>query len=189
MPKLITDDNGDEIEVFTAEEAQAQAEKVKAEYEAKLAEKDAHVKEKLDQFQKAKGGIDLEKEEIMKKLELETSQAKQLAEQANLAIAQANKAREDMVKEYWIKSVVGEDADAIAKINSNFEMINLEIKSEEDIKRKVEMATNMAGINKINVPHSPFIGGGYAPNPAKDPKNNADYQQFLKDTGLDNMLK
>ena len=53
MATTIINDEGQEVTVFTEEEIAEREAALKAEFEKQLADKDAHVKEKLDQFQQA----------------------------------------------------------------------------------------------------------------------------------------
>lgn len=188
MSKIIINDEGQEEVVYTQEELdvmkQAELEAVKAEYEAKLADKEAHVKEKLDQFQKAKGNVEEEKEQIMAKLQQDAEEARRLAEEANSKIAEAEKIKQDSMKNYYMRSLVGDNAEMLQKLEEGYGLINIDTATEEDIKKRVEMAASVVGINTTNRMSAPFVGGGYAPNVGTVQKNEEDYDQFKKEFGI-----
>jgi hypothetical protein len=189
MARTIINDDGNEEVVYTQEELEQQkAEAIKA-LEEQLADKEAHLKEKLDQFKKATGGAELEKEEAVAKAQLEAEQARALAEQANKAIEEANNARQEAAKKYYMKSFVGENVELLAKLEESYQMINLATATEEDIKRRVEMSASLAGINTFQAPTAPFSGAGYAPTPTSSQAKD-DYEKFKGELGIniDNLL-
>jgi len=167
MSKIIVDDQGNEETVFTAEELKAQQDaavaaevaRVKAEHEKAMADKDAHIAEKLDQFKRAQGGAETEKENA--KLAIENAQ--KTADEAKAAIARAEAEKIETKKDYWIKSVVGDDAELAKTIRENFDIINMPSSTDEEIKAKMQKAINMAGIGAVAQPSSSLSFGAAMP--------------------------
>ena len=146
MATTIINEEGQEMEVFTQEEIQAQlAEReaaLKAEYEKMLAEKDAHVKEKLDQFQQAKKSVDIEAEEAKRLAE----DAKRIAEEAKLSVTQAQETALNAKKEVMITSVVGNDVELRKKIEASYGLLNMPAGNEIEINARLQAAMTLAGI-------------------------------------------
>jgi len=194
MTMIIQDDNGNDIEVFTAEEvaakaqadAQAAADAIKAELEAKhqaeLAEKDTHLKSKLDEFVKGKKNVDSKEEELNTKME----EIKRIAEEANQKVTQAEIKKNETIKEFWISQTVGSDADLTAKLKAAYDMVNMEVADEKDIATRVKLAANMIGISSMETP-SFGISGGVAPQfpSAAETKSKIDDETFRKELGLE----
>jgi small-conductance mechanosensitive channel len=184
MPQTIIDDNGNEIEVFTAEELAQKANEASQEleerYKKELEEKDKYVKEKLDQFQKAKNNVDTAQEEVAKKAE----EASLLAQELKAKIEETEKTKNETVKNFWIQQTTGGDSELVKKLNEAYDLINVEIKTEADIATRVSLASKMVGINSIEM-SAPNFMGGVAPNFAgSDAKQAQGYDQFKQDLGL-----
>lgn len=185
MSHTIVNDEGEEEVVYTEAEKQAEKdaeiEKVKADYEAKLAEKDAHVKEKLDQFQQAKKGVDTAQEEVRAMAE----EAKRLAEEAKMSVAQAKEAELTTKKDFYIQSVVGGDTDLRKKIEDAYGMLNLPAATDKEIMERVQKAVTLAGISQMSTPSLSF-GGAQAPNfqQAGEQTKEAAYNEWKKELGI-----
>ena len=171
MSQIITNDDGTETEVFTKEEVEAQ-----------LAEKDAHVKAKLDEFQKGKSSQDLKDQER----DTAIAEAKRIADEASNRAIEAENRRQGQVKQYYIDTYAGGDPEMAKKLAENFDLINVEIKSDDDIKRRIELAANMSGVHaQPNFAPTMPQYGGYAPTFNKDETvSEAEHESFLKEVGL-----
>lgn len=151
--KIISEETGEEIEVLTPEEAKAaqdaavaaESARLKAEHDAAIAAEKAHTQEKLDQFKRAQGGAEAEKEAAKAAIEL----AQKTADEAKTAIAAAEAEKIATKKDYWIKSVIGSDPELTKKINDNLAIINLPETTDAEIQAKVQMAINMSGIGSV----------------------------------------
>ncbi len=172
MSKIITNDDGTETEVFTKEEVEAQ-----------LAEKDAHVKAKLDEFQKGKSSQELKDQER----EAAIAEAKRVADEANNRAIEAETRRQAQVKQYYIDTYANGDPEMAKKLAEGYDLINVEIKSDEDIKRRIELSANMAGVNAPQAAFAPVMPayGGYAPSFQKtESLSEEEHNRFLSETGL-----
>lgn len=180
MPKQYINDDGVEETIYTEEEIKAMQE----EHAKALEDKDNHIKEKLDQFQKAKGNVETEKDEIVQKALLESQQAKQLAEEATKAIADANQAKIDTAKEFYFKSIVGDSTELREKLETAYNMINIETTDENSVYERVQNAVRMSGLtvstfNPVSMP----MGGGYQV-PSADANAKGNYESFKNDLGI-----
>lgn len=181
MPKIIIDDNGEEMEVFTAEELAAERQTLTEKHAQELADKEAHVQEKLAQLKNKEGGIDNAESEAVKKAE----EAKLLVEQLQSKITETEKSKQETIKNFWINQTAGGDEELIKKLTEAYELINLPINSENDISQRVSLATQLVGIKTIEIPMTPFMNG-VAPTftPVKDSANQASYEDFKSTLGL-----
>lgn len=183
--KTILDDDGNEEIVFTQEEITAQLmEKeaaMKAEYEAKLADKDAHVKDKLYQFEQAKKSAEQLHAEAMAGV----AEAKKLAEEAKMSVTQSKESELSVRKDYWVQSVAGGDADLKAKIEEAYNMLNLPAGTDKEISERVQKAVSLAGISHISTPNLSF-GGSMAPNfqAAGEQSKEAAHEAWKKEYGI-----
>lgn len=182
MSKIIIDDEGNEIEVFTAEELESQKAEIEERYKKELADKEAHVQEKLSQLKNKEGGIEAVESEAIKKAE----EAKALAESLQSKIAETEKSKQETIKNFYIAQITGGDKDLTEKLTKAYDMINLEINSDGDIANRITMASNLAGIKTIEIPTSPFPMGGVAPqfNTQKDNADSQSYEDFKQQFGL-----
>lgn len=192
------DKDGNEVEALTPEEAKAQADaaiaaavaakeaELKAAHEAAIAAEKAHTKEKLEQFQQANKGIENEKE-VIKTL---AEQAKQTAEEAKAAIAAAEAEKIATKKEYWIKSIVGNDPELTKKINDNYELINLPASTDAEIAERVQKAVNMAGIGAISAPGSVSFAGAMPTHvaPTEQAAKEHNYNVWKNELGLQDFI-
>lgn len=185
MSKTILNDDGEEVVVFSQEEITAQlAEKeaaLKAEFEKTLAEKDAHVKEKLDQFQQAKKTADMTSEEA----KIMAAEAKKIAEEAKMSIEQAKQSELTTRKDFWIQTVTGGDPDLTKKIEEAYGIINLPTTNDKEIAERVQKAVALAGISHISSPNLSF-SGSIAPNfqQAGEQTKQAAYEDWKKELGI-----
>lgn len=180
MPKTIIDNEGNEIEVFTQEELEEQKKAIEDEYKKQLEDKDAHIQEKLNQLKNKEAGINNAESEAIKKAE----EAKILAEQLQEKMTETEKVKNETVKKFWITQTAGGDEELVTKLNEAYDLINIEIKSDEDIARRVQLATQMVGIKSIEIPSNPFVGGFVAPQPKESSVDQASYDDFKKSFGL-----
>lgn len=190
MSTKITDDQGNEFEVYTAEELKAQADAavaareavLKTEHDKVLADKDAHVAQKLAEFQQANKGVDAEKDAV----KLLAEDAKRIAEEAKTSIAKAEGEALTVKKNYWIRSIVGDDPELTKKIQDNYDLINLPATNDKEISERVQRAVNMAGIGSVSGPSNISFSGGAAPNTIKTEASVADhnYHVWVNELGL-----
>lgn len=177
MSKMF-DENGNEVEGFTAEEMAAKEKAVKDEYEAKLKDKDTHVNTKLDEFAKAKAIQDAKDAERDAKI----AAAQTAAETATAAATTSETKRLAAIKENAMKKFTGDNAELRAKFDEAWQLVVVEIKDDTDIFKKAEMVANMAGLNQGPVNYGEVdLSGGRAPNlsPAEKQKKDADHAQFM----------
>jgi len=185
MSQTIINDNGDEVVVYSQEEIDAQiAAKeaaLKAEFEKQLAEKDEHVKLKLDQFQQATKSVDKEKEEVRTMAE----EAKRIAEEAKLSVQQSKESELGIRKDFWIQSVAGNDPDLKKKIEDAYSIINLPSGTDKEIAERVQKAVTLAGISQVSTPSLSF-GGAQAPNfqQAGEQSKAAEHEAWKKELGI-----
>lgn len=194
MSRIVVDDEGNEETVFTAEELKAQQEaaiaareaELKAEHEKALQEKDEYVKTKLDQFQKAKGGVDSEKEQV----KVMAQEAKRIAEEAKAAIESAKASEISVKKDYWIKSVSGGDVELTKKIEEAYALINLPGTTDTEIQERVQKAVNMAGISSMGGYGMPSFSGGIAPSipAAKTTEFLHNHEVWKQELGLSDLV-
>lgn len=184
----VQNDEGVEMDVFTTDEMTARETAIKAEYEAKLLDKDAHVQKKLDEFQQGKTAQELKDAERDTKIE----EARKLAEDATLRATTAEERRLAALKDIAMKRYVGDDAELKAKFEESWNIVNLEIKDDSDVVRKAELVANMAGINQsaIGLGNMPMgAGGGFAPkvSAVEKEKKEAEYSKFKSQLGLEDL--
>ncbi len=174
MSKIIKNDDGTEEEVFT-----------KAELDAQLAEKDAHVKQKLDEFQTGKSAQELK--DIEHKTALD--EAKRIADEA-LALGRTSEERRvGSIKEFIMDQYTGGDAELKKKLTEGWDLINLPITGDEDIRKRIELAANAVGLTG---PGSagvvvPAHGGGMPPSFQKKTDKTVTEEEnkaFREATGL-----
>lgn len=189
MSKTIEDDNGNEVVVFTQEELDAQSAAIKAEYEAKLIEKDTHLKTKTDEFIKGKQSQELKDIER----DAAIAEAKRLAAEAGEKATQAEIRRQNAIKEVAMKKFTGDDTELRAKFEESWNLVNLEIKDDADIAKKAELVANMSGLNsapQMNNLGAMSMSSGYAPkvSAVEKEKQDAEYNNFKSSLGLDEFL-
>ena len=174
---LIENEKGEEITVFTAEEKAAAEAAIKAEYEAKLVDKDNHLKSKLDEFSKGKTASELKDAER----DAAVAEAKKIAEEAKASVTNSEEKRQNTLKEVAMKKYVGNNPELKAKFDESWSLINLEIKDDSDVTRKAELVANMLGYNNQSNLGSMSMGGGYAPavSSVEKEKSDADHQKFM----------
>lgn len=189
MPFKVENDKGEEIEVHTTADLEAakaaEAERVKAEYEAKLLDKDNHMKQKLDEFQQGKSSQELKDQER----DAAIADAKKVADEANLRVANSEQRRLDALKNIAMNKYVGDSAELKAKFDESWNLVNLDIKEDSDISKKAELVANMIGLNQTSVGlgNMPMGGGGsFAPkvSAVEKEKQDAEYEKFKGAFGL-----
>ena len=162
--KILSDETGEEIEVLTPEEAKAaqdaavaaEVTRLQSEHAKALADKDAHVKEKLDQFQRAQGGVEAKENEAKTLAE----EAKKIAEEAKASVASAEAEKIATKKDYFIRSVVAGDPELTSKIHENLKLLTMPEGTDAEIAAKVQKAVQMSGIGSIQTnPGFSFAGG------------------------------
>lgn len=184
MSQKITNDAGEEIEVFT-----------QAEMDSKLAEKDTAHKEKLDEFLKGKSAQELASIENKKVIEdMQKKHDEEIGAVKNMVTSAETKARTKVV-EFLVEQVVGGSADLkkklseeMATIEAGFKAQGKDINDDAVIQEIVIKAAAMAGITNAPAPH--FVPqGGYAPDFGGNKKegigsgSDADNEMFKKAVG------
>ncbi len=182
---IIQNDQGEDIEVFSAEEVAQQAElkakEVEEKYQAELKAKDEHYAEKLDQFVKAKKGIETKDDALEAKLE----EIKKIAEEANMKVTQAEASKVETIKNFYLNQTVGGNEELNTKLKEAYDMINMPATNDAEIALRVQMAANMIGVSSVAAPNISF-SGGMAPTfkPADSAKADADYETYKKEFGI-----
>lgn len=193
MSHIIKDDAGNDVTVFTAEEVEAakkaEADRIQAEADAKIAENEKHLKEKTDEFLKGKTAQELKDIERDRKIE----EARLAAEAANKTAAEAEARRISSIKKSSMEQFVGNDPELTAKFEEAWGLVNLEIKEDSDIARKAEMVANMIGLNQtppgmVGMPMGG--GGGSAPRLNEQEKKNkeAEHTKFVDALGMGDFI-
>jgi len=181
------DADGNEVVAMTPEEHEA---KLQEELNVKLAEKEEHMKQKLDEFQKGKTSQEL------KEIERENAIA-EANRKAQEAIDSANALKEghaNTVKNFYAEQFAGNDPELRKKLDDAYKIVEagskangLEIKEDKDYATIMAQAAMMAGITGTQEVVSPRfpMGGGMTPNfqPSENEVSDADHQTFLKETG------
>ena len=174
--KIANEETGEEEEFFT-----------KAELDAQLAEKDAHVAKKLEEFQTGKTAQELK--DIARDKEIAETKAK--AEEAIGAAKTIAETAQKKVKDFVASQFVGEDKELRTKLDSSYEIIEagriakgLDTKSDASIQEMMLSASQMAGLNHVADPKFPLTNG-MAPNFNKTANelSDAEHETFLKATG------
>jgi len=182
------DADGNEVVAMTPEEHEA---KLQEELSVKLAEKEEHMKQKLDEFQKGKTSQEL------KEIERENAIAEAKAK-AQEAIDGANALKEGhatTVKNFYAEQFAGTDPELRKKLDEAFKIVEagskangIEIKEDKDYATLMTQAALMAGISGAQtIQSSPKfpMGGGYTPSfqPSENEVSDSDHETFLKETG------
>jgi hypothetical protein len=187
MALKVTDDSGQDLEVFTAEEKtaeiQAAVAAAKAEFEKTLADKDAHQAEKLRQLEEARKGATSEKDNAT----LLAEEAKKIAEEAKASIEVARKESLDTKRDFFIQSVVGGDPELTKKILENYDLLNMPAGNDAEIQARVQKAVGASGISSIRTFNGGMSFGGAMP--ATAPSNDKsvkdhNYDVFKNELGL-----
>lgn len=159
MSQKITNDAGEEIEVFT-----------QAEMDARLSEKDEAHKKKIDEFTQGKTAQELASIENKKIVDdMQKQHAAEIAGVKEMVTSAETKARTKVV-EFLVEQVVGGSADLkkklteeMATIEAGFKAQGKDINDDTVIQEIVIKAAAMAGITNAPAPH--FVPqGGYAPD-------------------------
>lgn len=193
MPTIVLDAEGNEHEVFSPDELKARADaavaaretELKAEHEKALADKDAHVAEKLDQFKRGQGSVDTEKEAV----KLMAEEAKRTAEEAKAAIAAAEADKISTKRDYWIKSVTGGDPELTKKILENYDILNMPAGTDDEISARVQKAVQASGVSSFSSPSMSF-SGAIPPNFAKTDQSvkEHNYEVWKNELGIQDLI-
>lgn len=177
MSKIIQNEAGEDEEVFS-----------KAEVDAQLKEKDDHVTEKLKEFQTGKTAQELK--DIARDKIIEETKVK-----ADEAITTANTIAENAHKkviDFIAGQFVGEDKELRTKLDGAYEIIEagriakgLDTKGDASIKEMMLSASQMAGLSNVNINPTFPMTNGMAPSFGKTPNeiSDAEHEQFLRETG------
>lgn len=193
--KIVNEETGQEEVVYTQAELdviKADADKKMADAEAaataKIKENEDHLKQKTDEFLKGKNAQELKDIERDKKIE----EAKAAADAAGAKAVEAEQKRQDAVRASIVRQYVGEDPKLKERFEESWKMVNLEIKTDDDILKKAELAANMAGLNGTGMSSAGGMpmSGGFAPNmkPADKEKKEAEYSTFKNAFGLNEFI-
>ena len=152
-----------------------------AEHTKALEDKDAHVKQKLDEFQVGKNSQELKDQER----DAAIAAAKKAAEDAASMAADSEKKRVATIENFALESLTGGDQELTKKIMEKIPFIALPITSDKDIIEKYRLAASLAGLGNVAVPNFGAMGG-YVPNFNKQDQavSDVDHEKFLKETGL-----
>ena len=151
MPQIITNEAGEEIEVYTQAETEAMlSEKVEAISEEKQAELDAIAAEKLeieDELQKLRNKDmnfrNLEKKAAGKEVEVSEeikSQISSLEEKINQLAAQPK----NDVKQDFVKQFIGEDKEQSERFEYYYERLGSEAKTKDEVLKAAQEALTLA---------------------------------------------
>lgn len=194
MTIKVVNEEGVEITAYTEQEIvdreAAKEASVKAEYEAKLLEKDNHLKTKLDEFMKGKNSQ--EQKDVERDAAI--AEAKRIADEASSRATNAEERRQNAIKESFVYQIVGDNPELRAKIEESWNLINIEIKEDTDIKKRVDLAASMSGISNnseaIFTYGGASMGGGMAPQVKESDKQKKqeEYDRFRSALGLDDFI-
>ncbi len=193
MSLKIENDQGVEMEVFTQDEIATQIAakeaELKADFEKQMADKDNHLKTKLDEFQQGKTAQELKDTER----DTAIAEARKIAEEAKTNAQNAEQRRLDSLKGIAMRKFVGDDAELVTKFEESWAIVNLEIKDDSDIAKKAELVANMIGVNQSNQTLGSMPmggGGGFAPkvSAVEKAKGDAEYSKFKSVLGLDEFI-
>ena len=178
MPKtILNEETGLEETVHTQEEL-----------DAALAEKDEHVKKKLEEFNQGKTSAELkeiEREEKLKEIQKQAEEAVRIANET----VQGSRAK---IVDFIAKEYVGEDPALRTKLDEAFSLIEegrkakgLDVKDDKSIQEMMAQAANMSGINTVPSNPSFPMSGGNVPNFNRTPSevSDSEHDTFLKETG------
>lgn len=193
MPiKIVDPDTGAETEAFTQAELEAREAAIKAEADKKIADNEAHMAQKLDEFQKGKTATELEKEAERNKTAAEIAEARKIAEAAAATVAASEARRLEGLKKMAFQRFVGDDAELNKKLEDAWAVINFDPKDEADFVKKAEMAANMSGLNAPpNLAAGMSFGGSFAPGfkPSQKKIDETAHQTFRSALpGMDDFL-
>lgn len=176
MSKVIQNDDGEDETVYT-----------QAELDAQLADKDAHVAAKLEEFKQGKTAQELKEIERDRVIAETNKKADDAILTANTIADNAQK----KVKDFVAGQFVGEDKELRTKLDGAYEIIEagrlakgLDIKSDSSIQEMMLSASQMAGLNHVASPSFPMTNG-MAPSFVKTANeiSDAEHEQFLRETG------
>jgi len=196
MAKEILNEETGEMElVYTQAELDAQ----KAEADRILAEKDAHMQKKLDEFKQGKNSQELKEIEMQKTVE----DAKRIADEAKASVDQAKQEHFNTVKNFYMEQLVGTDPEVVKQFEDAFKIVKagkeangFTVTGDKDIGVLVQDAMKFAGLGagtgsnfgggSTFVPPIP-AQGGMSPNFQRNENelSDTDHQNFLKETGYD----
>lgn len=176
MPMIITNDEGNEIEVFTPEEIAQKEEQIKAEYEARLAQEaearenaERRVSEQTHNIKRLRDMSEEQKKQYTAK-ELEMmAQLENMQTEFETFKTQTEEQKKQQISETIDKAVSmysNGNNDIAQKIKDNLEIININVVTEQDALLKVEKAVAMAGVSTRN-PLSSSFSGVHAPVESK----------------------
>lgn len=182
MPiKIVDPDTGIESEAFTADEVAAQTKAIQDEAAKKIADNEAHMKEKLDEFQKGKTATELEKEAARAKELADAAESRRIAQEASDTVKASEARRVDALKKMAFQNIVGADPELNKKMEEAWAIINFDTKEDVDFMKKAEMAASMAGINAApNFSGGMSFGGAFPPGfrPVREKEAEGAYQTF-----------
>jgi hypothetical protein len=174
----IENDEGKEIEVFTAEEVAAREKAAgeavgktegekNAALQAELEKARRVLSEKTDNFKKLHEMTEEEKSK-MSAAQIESAKRMEAAETRASALEEEIKkdktTRSDKAREKALARYSGTDEKVKEKLVENYKLINLPEGDEDEINRKVEAAWNMMGVGKPKVNPLNQSWQGDAPN-------------------------
>lgn len=192
MPIKHEKDDGEEIEVYTAEEKAAEIAKIEADYQAKLAEKDEFMKKKTEEFVLGKKSVEHKETEKEKEWNEKFEATKKLAEEAVAKAELEKNARLIAVRDFVFNQYGANDAETKKKLSDAWDLVNMPMDNEEQIKERARVAASIAGVGSVQV-NSPVMGapfsGGYAPTfKREEGLKEEDHDRFKHELGLGNII-
>lgn len=183
MPQTIKGADGQDVEVFTAEEIETKkteaieefkkANPTNAEDVTKLQDELKVTKEKLEKL----SGKDMNFEKLR---EIKEDLEKQLDEKIKGAVSQS---QGDSAIAASIEAIAGGDKKQADLIKFHFDttLKGVEAKTTEEYQKKLEQAVTLAGGNKARIPSFGSAAGGFVPRPVAQGGNASDLKPEVLD--------
>ena len=189
MPMIVTDSNGNDIEVFTPEELASKEAEIKKsleetieqerlakeELERKMSEQAFNFKKLRDMTEEQKKSYSAKEIELLSQVETTQNELEEFKRKTE----EREMARINSTTENFIKSITGGNDELSQKIRENMNMLNIQVTTEDDIYLKVEKAAAMAGIVKQN-PLTAHYGGSAPSSIEKEQEGRISQDDFKK---------
>lgn len=194
MPKTINDSNGAEIEVFTADEIEAQKEAAIEEYKANNPDKTAELerlqqeKTKLESDMKGLKDKDFNFASVRKALAEKDEEIKKMNSSIDEKIGAAKKeVLEGVMKDHYndtLKKLVGDDKDLLAKVELQYKRLADTASTKEEITKKMQDAFTLAtGYGREAIDSGAFSSGGVSRIANKNNANKTPLTPAEKELG------
>lgn len=173
MPQKITNENGEEIEVFTADEIQAQKEAAIEDFKKTNPDKSEELKTAQEELEKLKGK-DLNFANLRAAKEAAEKKVEDILKGVDDKIATVKKeVLEGVLKDHYndtLKNLAGGDKDVEAKIELQYKRIADTASTKDEIAKKLQDAAILATGGRSNFNNGVFSSGGVGPI---KPENNS----------------